>query len=51
MIIDYQGNYMDEIDKKEGYIYASLDLEEMYKYREKCTVLKDLRKIYKVRTK
>ena len=48
---NYDFNNSNEIDKKEGYIYASLDLEEMYKYREKCTVLKDLRKIYKVRTK
>lgn len=48
MIIDYKGNILSEINKKEGSIYAEIDLNEMYKFRDKCTVLNDIKKTYEV---
>lgn len=48
MIYDYSGNIMDEIDTKEGIIKASLNLPEMYDFRDKCTVLKDVHDKYEV---
>ena len=48
MILDYNGNVLSEIDKKEGGIYASIDLEEMYKFREKCKILNDIKESYEV---
>ena len=51
MILDYNGNVISEINKKEGGIYAEIDLDEMYKFREKCTVLKDIKKTYEVKVK
>ena len=48
MIYDYSGNIMDEIDTKEGIIKASLNLPDMYDFRDKCTVLKDVHDKYEV---
>lgn len=48
MIINYKGDFLSEIDKKEGCIFASVSLDEMYKFREKCTVLNDIKKSYEV---
>lgn len=51
LIYDYSGNVLDEISTKEGTICAELDLEQMYDFREKCTVLKDIHSKYEVITK
>lgn len=48
MILDYNGNILSEINEIEGGIYADIDLNEMYKFREKCTVLKDIKDSYEV---
>ena len=48
MILDYNGNILSEIDKIEGGIYATIDLEEMYEFREKCKILNDIKKSYEV---
>lgn len=48
MIIDYEGKVLDEIEEIEGGIYAELDLTKMYLFREKCTILKDIKDEYKV---
>ncbi len=48
MIIDYQGNIMDEIEDIEGGVYAEADLVKMYEFREKCTILNDIKDEYKV---
>lgn len=48
MIIDYQGNILDEITDREGGIYAEINLSDMYEFRQKCTVLKDIHKSYEV---
>ena len=48
MIIDYKGNVLDEIDLVEGPIYAEIDLESMYEFRNKCTVLDDIQESYEV---
>lgn len=48
MIIDFEGKVLKEIEEKEGGIYAEADLEKMYDFREKCTVLKDIKDSYEV---
>lgn len=48
MIIDYKGEIIDEIDKIEGFIYAEVDLDEMYEFQNKCTILNDIKEEYKV---
>lgn len=48
MIFDYAGNILDEIEENEGAIYAEINLEDMYDFREKCTVLKDIHENYEV---
>ena len=48
MILDYNGNILSEIDKIEGGIYATIDLKEMYAFREKCQVLGDIKNSYEV---
>ncbi len=48
MIIDYEGKILDEINELEGGIYAEIDLEKMYDFRDKCTVLKDIKDSYEV---
>lgn len=48
MIIDYNGNILSEIDKKEGGIYATINLNEMYEFRNKCTILDDIKESYEV---
>ena len=48
MILDYNGNILSEIDKLEGGIYAKINLEEMYEFREKCKVLNDIKNSYEV---
>ncbi len=48
MIIDYEGKILDEINDIEGGIYAELNLENMYEFRNKCTILKDIKNSYEV---
>lgn len=48
MILDYKGDILSEIDKIEGGIYATINLEEMYSFREKCRVLDDIKDSYEV---
>ncbi len=47
-IIDYNGGVISEILEGEGIIQACLNLNEMYEFREKCTILKDLKESYEV---
>ena len=48
MILDYNGNIISEINKNEGGIYASINLKEMYEFREKCLILNDIKESYEV---
>ena len=48
MILDYKGDILAEIDKIEGGIYADIDLNEMYEFREKCRVIDDIKNSYEV---
>ena len=48
MIIDYEGKILDEIEEIEGGIYAEINLNKMYAFREKCTILKDIKRSYEV---
>jgi predicted amidohydrolase len=48
MIIDYNGNILDEINEVEGGIFAEIDLNEMYDFRKKCTIIKDIKDSYEV---
>ena len=48
MIIDYKGDIISEINKNEGGIFADIDLNEMYDFRDKCTVLSDIKNSYEV---
>ena len=50
MIYDYSGNILDEIEEKEGVISAVLNFPDMYDFREKCTILKDIKNDYRVIT-
>lgn len=47
-IINYNGEILSEINENEGAIFAELKFEEMYKFREKCTVLLDIHDKYEV---
>ena len=51
MIISFDGNIIDEINEIEGAIFAEVDLEKMYAFREKCTVLEDIKDSYEVEIK
>ena len=49
-IIDYKGDSISEIkDQKEGAMKASLDFNEMYEFRDKCTCINDIRETYEVK--
>ena len=48
MIIDYEGKILDEIEEIEGGIYAEADLNKMYEFRSKCTILNDIKDSYEV---
>lgn len=48
MIIDYDGKILDEINEVEGAIYAEIELEKMYEFRNKCTILQDIKNSYEV---
>ena len=48
MIIDYNGNILDQIEEIEGGVYAEVNLQEMYEFRSKCTILNDIKDDYEV---
>ena len=47
-IIDYKGDVLADINEVEGYFSAEIDLDKMYQFREKCTILKDIKDSYEV---
>ena len=49
MIIDYEGKILDEINEIEGAVYAEVNLPLMYEFRNKCTILNDIRDSYEVK--
>lgn len=48
MILDYKGDILSEINEVEGGIFAEVNLEEMYDFRDKCRVLEDIKDSYEV---
>lgn len=48
-IIDYKGEEISFIKEKEGITKAKISLDEMYQFRQKCTILKDIKKEYEVK--
>jgi len=48
MIINYKGDILDQIEDIEGGIYSEINLTEMYEFRDKCTILNDIKDNYKV---
>ena len=48
-IIDYNGEVISEIKEGEGAMFAEIKFEEMYEFREKCTVLLDIHDTYEVK--
>lgn len=49
-IIDFNGNVIAEItENKEDTIFAEIKFNEMYKFREKCTVLLDIHDKYELK--
>ncbi len=48
-IIDYNGNVLSELLTGEGIIQSQINVEEMYKFREKCTILNDIKESYEVK--
>lgn len=49
MIIDYNGEVITEIKDNEGTMFAEVKFDEIYKFREKCTVLNDICEEYNVK--
>ena len=48
-ILDYKGETISEIkNQEEGAMSAVINLNEMYEFREKCTILKDIKEAYEV---
>lgn len=48
-IIDYKGEELSSIMNGEGITTAELNLDEMYNFREKCTILNDIKENYEVK--
>ncbi len=48
MILDYKGDVLSEINQIEGGIFAEVNLDEMYEFRDKCRVLEDIKDSYEV---
>lgn len=48
MIIDYKGDILSEINEVEDGIFAEVNLDEMYEFRDKCKVLDDIKDSYEV---
>lgn len=49
-IIDYKGDELAFINKSEGITSAKICPNEMYQFRQKCTILKDIKDNYEVKT-
>ena len=50
-IFDYCGETIAEIkEQREGIVSCKIDFAQMYKYRKICTILKDIRKDYEVKS-
>lgn len=49
MIINCKGEVISEIKKEEGVMFAEIKFNEMYKFREKCTVLLDIHDSYDIK--
>ncbi len=48
MILDYKGDIISEINEIEGGIFAEVNFEEMYEFRDKCRILDDIKNSYEV---
>lgn len=48
-IIDYKGGELSSIMEGEGIVSSNLLLDDMYEFRNKCTVLNDIRDNYEVK--
>lgn len=48
-IIDYKGDEVSAIMSGEGVITSEISLSEMYDFRKKCTILKDIKDTYEVK--
>lgn len=48
-IINYNGEIISEFNDNEGAMFAELKFNEMYKFREKCSVLLDIHDKYEVK--
>lgn len=48
-IIDYNGNVLAEVLSGEGIIQSTLKFDAMYEFRDKCTVLEDIKESYEVK--
>jgi len=48
-IIDFNGEVISEIKQNEGAMFAEIKFDDMYQFREKCTVLCDIHKNYDVK--
>ena len=48
-IIDYKGEELSSIMEGEGLASAVLQFDEMYDFRDKCTVLNDIKPSYEVK--
>lgn len=48
-IISYKGDVLSSLGEEEGYFFVEIDLEEMYEFREKCTILNDIKDSYEVK--
>lgn len=48
-IIDFNGEVISEIKDNEGAMFAEIKFDEIYKFREKCTVLNDICKNYEIK--
>lgn len=47
-VINYNGEVLSEVTNGEGATFAELKFEEMYEFRQKCTVLLDIHDKYEV---
>ena len=45
-IIDYKGEELCFIENKEGIGSVEISLDEMYQFRQKCTILNDIKDSY-----
>ncbi len=48
-IIDYKGEELCFIENKEGIGSVEISLDEMYQFRQKCTILNDIKDSYEVK--